>query len=368
MFYNTPELQGLTSYLVVPKVNYTDQSVTSTFFGVSRQISEALNLRIGTAKYLGPSFGCSLTMNTFKKQNEYYDFSFMKDLIQYDTETETDTPAAASPSNTPILPLCSSSDDELGTTDDTCQSRDTDVDISNDLELEMETGDKKSIPEHLNVDCLNTILDFEFSDEAYATNQTRAIVISHDNQVVSERYQTAQLDIHKDTKLLGWSMTKSIFSAIVGTAIQHGLLTLDTPVKLNHLKSEQVERLITKNNGNAITFRHLIQMYDILGFVEDYEPMKDVVFMLYGTYETVKFASSRPSYPDPDRSPVEGWYYSSAVSNLLSAELRNLFSSDEEYWSFPHTHLFHKIGASSFALEMDAQGTFVASSFGYAVS
>jgi CubicO group peptidase (beta-lactamase class C family) len=321
---------------VVPRVNYTDESVTSTFLGVSRQMSEALNLRVATAKYLGPSFGCSLTMETFKKPKEYYDFDKMKDLIEYD-----DLPLSAS--------ICIDAAD-----DDTCS-------------VESEPKTTTTLPDSLNVDCFNSILDAEFSDEAYVTNQTRAIVISHDGQLLTERYQSL-LNIHSNTKLLGWSMTKSVFSAIVGTAIQQGLLTLDTPAKLEHLRPEQRERIVEKNNGEVITFRHLLQMYDILGFVEDYGVMKDVVFMLYGTYETVKFASTRPSYPDANRSPSEGWYYSSAVSNLLSAELRSLFSSDEEYWEFPHKHLFAKINASSFAIEMDAQGVFVASSFGYAVS
>ena len=347
-FYSkTIELQGLTSFLVVPKVNYTDQSVTSTFFGVSEQISAALNLRVATAKYLGPAFGCSLTMTTFKKPKEFFDFNIMKDLIQHD-----DTP------------VCSA----VEAADGTCSIKDVDAHDDTATETETNTNSEKkaSHPDHVDVDCFNTILDSEFNDEAYVTNQTRAIVISHNTQILTERYQT-QLQIHADTKLLGWSMTKSVFSAIVGAAIHHGILTLDTPVRLEHLLPEQRERLIAKNNGKPLTFRHLVQMYDILGFVENYGPMKDVVFMLYGTYETVKFASTRPSYADPNRSPGEGWYYSSAVSNLLSAELRYLFPSDAEYWSFPHKHVFGKMNASSFALELDAQGTFVASSFAYAV-
>lgn len=346
LFFFFVELKGLTAFLVVPRVNYTDQSVTSTFLGVSKEISEALNLRIGTSKYLGPSFGCSLTMKTFKKDREYYDFEMMKDLIHHELSLN---------SNTSTCPTVSHEDHDNTIVSGTCKEI---SDISNEYK----------VPDHVNVDCLNLVLDSEFSDEAFKRNQTRAIVISHKSHRVAERYQTTHLGITSETKLLGWSMTKSVFSAIVGVAIQHGLLTLDTPVKLQHLKPEQRQRLIEKNNGKAITFRHLVQMYDILGFVEDYGAMKDVVFMLYGTYETVKFASSRSSPVDPHRSPGDGWYYSSAVSNLLSAELREVFSSDVEYWEFPHKHLFGQINAPSFAIEMDAQGVFVASSFGYAVS
>ena len=318
----------------MPKVNYTDETVTATFFGVSREISEVLNLRIATAKYLGPQFGCSLTMSTFQKQEEYYDFDKMKNLIHHST---TDN-------------VCDENTSEF------CELNDQNVD-----EVTVST------PQHVDTNCINKVLDHDFTEDALAKNQSRAIVVSYDGKLVAERYQT-KLNIHKDTKLLGWSMTKSVFSTIVGAAINQGLLTLDTPLKLKNVKEEHRHKLIERNNGKELTFRHLLQMHDILGFVEDYGIMKDVVFMLYGTYETVKFSSSRPLYHDDSRSPSDGWYYSSAVSNLLSSEFKSIFSSEEDYWKFPHEHLFGKINATTFAMEMDPQGIYVASSFAYAVS
>lgn len=330
----TTELKGITALLIVPKVNYTDQTVTSTFLGISKDISEALSLRIGTAKYLGPAFGCSLTMETFKKSPEFYDFNTMQGFVTEDVSTGS-----------------KSSCDVVDETNGACKADQL----------------ASSNTDHFNIDCFNSVLDTEFGEAGFLKNQSRAIVVSHDSQIIAERYQQL-LGITHETRLLGWSMTKSLFSAIIGVAIEQGLVTLDTPAKLGHLKPAQRERLIEKTNGEAITFRHLLQMYDILGFVEDYSPMKDVVFMLYGTYETVKFSSSRQTFSDANRSPGDGWYYSSAVSNLLSEELRGLFSSDIEYWEFPRKYLFSKIGAHSFAIEMDAKGVFVASSFGYAVS
>ena len=37
-----------------------------------------------------------------------------------------------------------------------------------------------------------------------------------------------------------------------------------------------------------------------------------------------------------------------------------------DYWLFPYKYLFHPIGATSFVIELDSSGTFMASSFGYA--
>lgn len=313
------ELKGLSSLLVQSIVNATDESVTSTFLGLGPHLSEVLKLRVGKAKYMGPHFGCSLAMSTFNHDSEYFDFDKMKSLIRHEI------------------------DDSCDENSDSFQS------------------------DTVSSDCLNNVLDFEFGDAALETNQSRAIVVSVDGNIVAERYQD-KLGIHSETKLLGWSMTKSVFSAIVGVAMQQGILTLDTPVQLRHLRQDQRDEIIEQNGGKPITFRHLLHMYDILGFIEDYSIMQDVVFMLYGTHETVKFASSRPRYADTNRVPISGWYYSSAVSNLLSEEFRHLFESDSDYWEFPFKNLFGRINATSFAMEMDAKGTFVASSFAYATA
>jgi CubicO group peptidase (beta-lactamase class C family) len=287
-------------------------------------------------------------MSTYKQPVEFYNHDVMRGLIKHDDTTDTLEDTSSDATDTGRCP------------DGSCPNDD----VHHDTSIATTTV---TPPAHLNINCLVSILDSEFSQASMITNQSRAIVISYDGKIVTERYQS-QLGITSDTKLLGWSMTKSVFSVIVGTAIQQGLLTLDTPVQLKHLKPDQKAMIIETNNGKDITFRHLLQMYDILGFVEDYGIMKDVAFMLYGTYETVKFATTRPSYPDSNRIPGDGWYYSSAVSNLLSEELRHVFPTDKEYWAFPHKHLFAKIDANSFAIELDARGTFVASSFGFAVS
>jgi CubicO group peptidase (beta-lactamase class C family) len=169
-------------------------------------------------------------------------------------------------------------------------------------------------------------------------------------------------------------MTKSLHAAVVGAAIQQGLLTLDTPVALRDLDESQRRQLIALNGDRPLTIRDLLQMKDIQGMEEKYGIFDDVSTMLYGSTDAGYFASQqakKPITPPGAQKKDEatfGWYYSSGLSNILAKELRALFPSDEEYLAFPHTHLFAPIGAHSFTIELDSDGTFIASSFSYATA
>jgi CubicO group peptidase (beta-lactamase class C family) len=203
-------------------------------------------------------------------------------------------------------------------------------------------------------------------------NNTRAAVVTFNVRVIAEGYQKA-LGVDKHTKLLGWSMTKSLHAAVVGVAIQQGIIpSLDAPADLKYLDPLEHARLKGLNEGSPISIGDLLQMKDILDFEENYAIDKDVTQMLYIAENAAEFASAKTT-----RSKVKGaaysshkhsWYYSSGLSNVLAAELRDRFPSSLQYLTFPQRQLFDKIGARSFALETDTSGTFTASSYGYATA
>ncbi len=204
------------------------------------------------------------------------------------------------------------------------------------------------------------LFDFEFSPTSMDTNQTRGVVVMHQGRVIAERYQTL-LGVSSTVPQLGWSMTKSLHALVIGAAIQRGLLTMETPVQLRDLPEDHRLAL------GALTFGDLLHMSDILGLDEDYALHKGVVHMLFGAPDAGRFAArQRERTPPPSPTPASrfAWYYSSGVSNLLAKEFRSIFASDEAYWSFPREALFEPLG-SSFVLETDPSGTFVASSFAY---
>jgi CubicO group peptidase (beta-lactamase class C family) len=222
-------------------------------------------------------------------------------------------------------------------------------------------------------DCVNGVVQRDFTPEGHARNHTRATVVIHQGRIVGEGYMESA-GITRDTRLLGWSMTKSAHAAIVGAAIQAGLLNLSTPVKLPDLDSAQRAHLYALNGNQSLTFGDLLQMKDVLRIEEKYGIFDDITTMLYGHPDAGQYASQRTAKEvgapkkESRKDSTFGWYYSSGVSNLLARELRDLFSSEGEYLDFPHSHLFSRIGADSFAIELDGAGTFVASSFGYATA
>ena len=312
---------GGSNLFIVPEVNWEEQSVSTSLFGLGNALSEMLHLPIRKAMYLGPQFGCQLQVDNMASQGP------LRNKEQIVTRKVSDDILAESPEGM----------------------------------------------EGLDLKCLRNFIAKDFGPEAIIRNQTRAIVISYQQRVIAEGYQEG-MGITASTPLLGWSMTKSVMAMIVGAAIQEGILTLDTPLQLHDLSEAKKQYIITCNNGHPLLIRDLLIMNDVMWMDENYAIHREVVQMLYGSFDMSQYTATVSTHqqgPPPSPSPSSpsspwAWYYSSAVSNLLAKELRSHFPSDDSYWAFPHSALFDKVGASSFALEIDPSGTFVASSFGYA--
>jgi CubicO group peptidase (beta-lactamase class C family) len=67
--------------------------------------------------------------------------------------------------------------------------------------------------------------------------------------------------------------------------------------------------------------------------------------------------------------PGTVWSYASGTTNLLCRIMRQrVGGSDSDYFNFPRTALFGKLGMTSAILEPDASGTFAGSSFAYATA
>jgi CubicO group peptidase (beta-lactamase class C family) len=179
----------------------------------------------------------------------------------------------------------------------------------------------------------------------------RAVLVLKDGKLIAEHYAEG---FDKDSKHIGWSMTKSIFNALIGIAIEQGTLEgLDQ----NELFPEW------KDRRKAITLKHILQMNTGLQWEEDYGDVSEAVTMLYNRDNMVDYAIDQGFEGDLGRH----WEYSSGSSNMLSGILRDRMS-DQEYFDFPYKYFFDKIGASSFMMETDAAGNFVSSSYAWATA
>ncbi|MGI8598273.1 MAG: serine hydrolase domain-containing protein [Chitinophagaceae bacterium] len=182
---------------------------------------------------------------------------------------------------------------------------------------------------------------------------TRAVVVVYDGKLVAEKYAPG---FTKDTRLNGWSMTKSITNALIGILVKENKLDIDAPAPVSEWQKENDPR-------SAITTKHLLQQTSGLDFEEDYSKSSDATRMLFQKGDMAAYVASRPLKDKPGQL----FYYSSGNSNILSRMIREIVG-EPDYHAFPYRELFHKLGMYSAILEPDASGTFVGSSYSYATA
>ncbi len=184
-------------------------------------------------------------------------------------------------------------------------------------------------------------------DSALNEGRTRAVVVAVDTLVMFEKYADG---FDKDTRILGWSMTKSITSALTGILVKAGKLDIDKPAPVEEWKNDR---------RKEITLNNLLHMTSGLRWTEDYGDISEATIMLYEKGNIGGYAISVPAEFPPDSV----WYYSSGTTNIISLIIRRIIGDDQAYWDFPRKALFNKIGMRSAIIETDAAGNFVGSSY-----
>lgn len=180
---------------------------------------------------------------------------------------------------------------------------------------------------------------------------TRAVLVLKGGKLIAEQYAKG---FNKDSKHIGWSMTKSVFNSLIGIAIKQGKLE---GIHQTHLFPEWTDK------RKHISLKSILQMNSGLSWEEDYSTISEATVMLYDQDNMFDFAVNQPT----EAKIGKHWEYSSGSSNLLGGILRDRMS-DREYHEFPYKYLFDKIGASSFIIETDASNNFVASSYAWATA
>ncbi|MFC6489964.1 serine hydrolase domain-containing protein, partial [Nitratireductor sp. GCM10026969] len=187
-------------------------------------------------------------------------------------------------------------------------------------------------------------------DPALAGPKMRAIVILRDGRVIGERYGSG---FDAARPLLGWSMTKAVNAAIVGTLVGAGRLGADDGGLLPQWDGD---------SRSEITVAHLLGMESGLSFREFYAGVADVTRMLYLEPDMAAFAANQPLLYEPGTD----FAYSSGTSVILSRVWQNTFDSDAAALAWPYRALFAPLEMDTAVLETDVRGTFVGSSYMYA--
>jgi CubicO group peptidase (beta-lactamase class C family) len=183
--------------------------------------------------------------------------------------------------------------------------------------------------------------------------RTRAVVVLYKGQLIAERYADG---FTAKTKLSGWSMTKTVTSALIGILVKKEKLSVDAPAPVP-------EWLNANDPRHSITITNLLQQRSGLDFEENYSKSSDATRMLFQKADMGGFTASHPLKTQPGSV----FYYSSGNSNILSRIVRQRLG-DSLYYGFPYLQLFYKLGMYSAVIEPDASGTFVGSSYMYATA
>lgn len=205
-------------------------------------------------------------------------------------------------------------------------------------------------------DTVFTNVDYEKLNETvnstFGKNKSRAVVVIYKDQIIAEKYGDG---FSKDSRILGWSMTKSIMSTVFGV-LQH-------QNKINIQDKAPVESW-QKDARKNITIHNLLQMNSGLEWDENYDEISDATKMLFLERDMTKMQEEKSLTGITNMS----WNYSSGTTNLLSGILRQQFPAHQAYLDFWYTNLIDKIGMNSMIVETDLAGNYVASSYAWATA
>ena len=201
-------------------------------------------------------------------------------------------------------------------------------------------------------EALARAIDDLFADTA--SGETRAVIIMREGRIVAERYAPGY-DVN--TRLIGWSMSKSVTATLIGLLVSDGRLRLDSPAPIPAWQRPGDPR-------GVITLRELLQMRSGLTHVENADPAfnSDTVRMLFldGRDDTAAYAEAQPLEDEPGAK----WRYSTATAVILAdiaaralTDSRDPATRRHAVADYLRTRLIQPAGLSSMVAEFDAAGT-----------
>ncbi len=179
---------------------------------------------------------------------------------------------------------------------------------------------------------------------------THGVVVVYNGEIISEQYADG---FTYQSRMMGWSMNKSITNALIGILVNEGKLDIYKPAPIEEWKNDE---------RKTITLHHLLQASSGLAWTESYfNPVADFHQMFIHRDDKAGYAINQKLANEPGTH----FQYSSGTTNILSYIIRKTVD-DNDYYRFPYEKLFYKTGMFTALLEPDASGTFVGSSYCYA--
>lgn len=183
--------------------------------------------------------------------------------------------------------------------------------------------------------------------------QTAAVVVVHDGRIVAERYAPGY---GVQTPMLGWSVTKSVISALMGVLVRQGHLSVHGPAPVPAWRDPADAR-------HAISIDMLLRMTSGLDLPETNRDYDAVTRMVFIERDMAAFAEAASL----ESAPGKAWKYTSGNTMVLSRILRDAVGGGvNEVLDFAHRELFEPLGMRTVTFEFDAAGTPGGSTYMYA--
>jgi CubicO group peptidase (beta-lactamase class C family) len=199
---------------------------------------------------------------------------------------------------------------------------------------------------------LNAVIENAFDKKGEKNKRTRSVIVIYKNKIIAEKYADG---FNKNSRILGWSMTKSLTATYFGILQKQGKFDIMKPAPIAEWKSDERSKITTND---------LLHMNSGLEWEENYSKICDATKMLFIEEDMTESQINKPLVGKPNNT----WNYSSGTTNLLSGILRKQFKTHQEYLDFWYSSLFDKIGMHSALTEVDMAGNFVGSSYGWATT
>ncbi|MBR0825019.1 serine hydrolase [Bradyrhizobium manausense] len=202
---------------------------------------------------------------------------------------------------------------------------------------------------------LSAALDRAFAEPAQPPyRRTRAIVVMKAGRIIAERYADG---VGPETQLLGFSMTKSVMSALTGILVRQGKLKLDGPAPVAAWQNPADPR-------HAITVDQLLRHTAGIALGSSLEAwlgsaLEPVNAMKFAEDDMATYAASMPLAT----APGTVWNYHDGNTIMLAHLIRNAAGGKpEDALAFARRELFAPLGMNHVTLQLDGTGTIEGSS------
>lgn len=203
---------------------------------------------------------------------------------------------------------------------------------------------------------IEAALDRAFAEpERPPYRRVKAIVILHNGKIVGERYAPGY---SAETSLMGYSMSKSVTSALIGILVRQGKLSVAQPAPISAWSEPADPR-------HAITIDELLRMTSGLSIAESDSGFDPVSRMLFLERDMAGFAGRSGL----KAAPGSTWEYTSGNTLILSRIIRDSVGGNaRDVTGFAQRELFGPLGMTSARIDFDATGTPVGSMYIYATA